>query len=355
VVKILPPLWFVGLDEALAGSVIDSVPRTRTRPYLVREDQVATTFYRSVQPAFPTFGDIGLAALFGVTAIAVAACLWNSRQVPSGSSRSPARRGMASRALDRLATSIVARSALQRAGFFFALQTISRRGSHRITMAAAVAVALSLIIAAGFRSAPDTGNVAGISIGFLATQSLVVAAVITGFRHASRVPAEVRSATTFNVAWQGAPMPFVSGVKRAGWMAVVLPTLAFMSMWHITALGLRLMLVHLGVGVAVGIVTMDAVFFQNRRVPLASVYIPSPDVKAAGLLYCAGALTASSAVAFVERASFEAPGVYAGLLVTLLTISACLRWFDRVSPMATIELDVDEQAALPTQPLNLGR
>jgi len=352
VVRMLPPLWFVGLDEVLAGSVIDSVPRTRIRPYLVQEDEVATTLYRSLRPAFPTFGGVGLAALFSVSVFAVGACLWNSRQLPSGSSRSQTTRGIAGRTFDRLATSLAARSALQRAGFSFALQTISRRGSHGMTMAAAIAVALSLIIAAGFSPAPDT--VASISIGFLATQSLVVGVVITGFRHVSRVPAELRSGMTFGVAWQGAPMPFVSGVKRAGWLAVVLPALALMSMWHIEALGRRLMLVHLGVGVAVGIVMMDAVFFQNRRVPLASVYIPSPDAKATGVLYCAGLLTASFAVAIVERASFAAPGLYAGLLVALLTISACLRWFDGVSPTATIELDVDEQASLPTQ-LNLSR
>ena len=27
--KALPPLWFVGLHETLAGSVIDTLPRTR--------------------------------------------------------------------------------------------------------------------------------------------------------------------------------------------------------------------------------------------------------------------------------------------------------------------------------------
>src|SRR5262245_1506206 len=353
-VKMLPPLWFVGLHEILAGSVIDSVPRTRTKPYLAREDEAATTLYRSLRPAFPRFGVVGLAALFSVATIAVAACLWNSRRLPSVSSRSHARRGIASRTRDRVATSLVARTALQQAGFFFAVQAMSRRASHRITMAAAVAMALSLMIVAGFRPAPDSGNVAAIPIGFLATQSLVIAAVLTGFRHATRLPAELRGGMTFHLAWQGEPMPFIVGVKRAGWMAVVLPTLTFISMWHIQSLGPRLALLHLGVGVIVGILMMDAVFSHNRRVPLASVYVPSPDAKAAGLLYCAGVLTVSFAVALVERGSFDDPRLYAGLLATLLGISACLRRFDRVSPTAVLELDVDEQSSLPTQRFGLS-
>jgi len=249
----------------------------------------------------------------------------------------------------------VARTALQQAGFFFAVQAISRRASNRITMAAAAAVALALmIVVAGFRPALATDDIASIPVALLAAQSMVLGAVLTGFRHATRVPADLRGSITFSLAWQGRAAPFIAGVKRAGWVGVVLPTLTFISIWHIATLGPRLALLHLGVGVAVAILMMEALFFHNRRVPFASVYIPSPDAKLSGGLYGSALLTASLSVAFIERLSFGAPRFYVGLLATLLGISVCLRLLDRGAATSLIELDLDEQVPLPTQRFSLS-
>jgi hypothetical protein len=217
-----------------------------------------------------------------------------------------------------------------------------------------VAVALSLMIVAGSRPAFVRDGVMSVSVAFLATQSMVIAVVLTGFRYATRIPADRRGGLTVGLAWQGAAAPFVDGVKRAGWICLVLPILSFISMWDVGTLGPRVALLHLGVGVAVGILTMDTLFFHNRRVPLLSVYTRSQDVTVLGALYCPALLTASFAVALLERASFEAPRFYVGLLATLLGISACLRCFDRVSPTATVELDVEEQGSLPTQRFSLS-
>jgi hypothetical protein len=220
-------------------------------------------------------------------------------------------------------------------------------------MAAALAVALSLVIVSGFGPESGTDHISSVPMRFLATQSLAIAALLTAFRHATRLPADLRSSTAFALAWQGTATAFVTGVKRAGWITIACPALAFLSIRNIQTLGPRLTLLHLGVGLAVAILTMDAVFFHNRRLPLASVYVASADAKAAGLLYCAGVVTASFAVAFVERASFHDWGLYVGLLTTLSSIGACLRRFDRISPTAAIELD-DESVSLPVQPLGLS-
>src|SRR5207302_3050048 len=110
----------------------------------------------------------------------------------------------------------------------------------------------------------------------------------------------------------GIAAPFIVGVKRAGWVGVVLPTLTFISIWDVVTLGPHLALRHLGVGVAVAILMMDALFFHNRRVPFVSPYIPSPDAKLAGALYGAAVLTVALTVAFVERMSFDAPRLYVG-------------------------------------------
>jgi hypothetical protein len=350
---LLPPLWFVGLHETMAGSVIDSVPRTRPGPGLIRYEEAATMLYRSLRPVFQPFARSAVTALLVVIALAVASCLWNSRRLPIVATRSHARGGVLSRGWHWLATDVIARTALQQAGFFFAMQAMSRRASNRITMATAVAVALSLMIVAG-RLPGGTDDSVSISVAFLAVQSIVLGIVLSGFRHATRVPADLRGSVTVCLAWQGNAVPFVVGVKRAGWIGVVLPSLISMSIWHIVTLGPRLALLHFGVGVAVTIPMMDALFFRNRQVPFASVYTPSPDARVTAVLYGTAGVTASLVVASAERMSFEAPQIYVGLLTTLLGISACLRWFDRTSATSTIELDLDEQAAPPTQRFSLS-
>src|SRR5205085_2465579 len=71
--KVLPPLWFVGLNEAMAGSVIDALPRTRAellrfgdRRYslsLAVADRNATSLYRRLRPVYHDLAVRALAAL----------------------------------------------------------------------------------------------------------------------------------------------------------------------------------------------------------------------------------------------------------------------------------------------------
>jgi hypothetical protein len=64
--KALPPLWFVGLHETLAGSVIDTLPRAHPSwfpPKLVIAERDATDLYRSLWPRYHELASIGIAAL----------------------------------------------------------------------------------------------------------------------------------------------------------------------------------------------------------------------------------------------------------------------------------------------------
>ena len=49
--------------------------------------------------------------------------------------------------------------------------------------------------------------------------------------------------------------PYLPGVKRAGWMAVVLPILALLFPWHAALFGMRVAFLHLAVGVAFSLLT----------------------------------------------------------------------------------------------------
>jgi hypothetical protein len=136
--KALPPLWFVGLHETLAGSVIDTLPRTRpswSPRVLVVAERDATDVYRSLWPRYHELASIGIAALVIAGVVTTAACLWNSGRLPVPIVRRAHEEGAAGRAWKWMVAHVVARTSLRQAGFFFTLQTLSRQVSHRVALA----------------------------------------------------------------------------------------------------------------------------------------------------------------------------------------------------------------------------
>jgi hypothetical protein len=345
VAKSLPSLWFVGLHETLAGSVIDGLPRTRPERFLVVLERDATALYRSLWPLYHELASIAIAALVLVTVITVLACAWNSRWLPMAAVRRPSRNGALSRGWNWSVVHVVARTSLGQAGFFFTLQTLSRRGSHRVAMAVSLAIGLSLAVLA----------VSGGVVAILAAQPLFVVSVLCGFRHATRVPAELRAGSTFSLALTADAAPYISGVKRAGWSAVVVPALLALTVWDTTILGPRVALLHAGAGLCLSALVMETLFLRYRRVPFVSAYVPSADVKLVGVVFLASVLSGSFALAWVERRSLESVAGYVALLTILLGLSVGVRVFDQATREPAAPLDFDEQPALPTQRLNLAR
>lgn len=199
--KALPPLWFIGLHETLAGSVIDRLPRTRPERMLVVAERNATNLYRSFWPLYHELTLIGIAALVIVGLVATAAYIWNTRRLPQPIVRRAHEGGAAGRAWKWMVTHVVARTSLRQAGFFFTLQTLSRQVSHRVALASSFAVGLSLIlITARGQLLEGANDVASVPLAILAGQTLLLASVLGGFRHAVRIPAELRASTTFSLA-----------------------------------------------------------------------------------------------------------------------------------------------------------
>ena len=357
--KALPPLWFVGLDETLAGSVIDTLPRTRPGGYLVVAERNATDLYRSLWPLYHELALIGIAALTIAGVVATAACMWNSRRLPVPVVRRAHEDGAAGRAWKWIVTHVVARTSLRQAGFFFTLQTLSRQVSHRVALASSFAVGLSLMLitARGRVWLPgnNVSDVASVPLAILAGQSLLLASVLTGFRHAVRIPAQLRASTTFSLAWVGNLAPYVSGVKLAGWMAFVLPTLAGLFIWHAIVLGTRLATLHLGVGLVESALLMETLFVRYRLVPFASGYVPNGELRSRGVVSAAALLCVSFALAWVERFALTATAGYLTLLVIVVGLSAGVMAVDRASRRPIIPLDLDEPTPFPTQRLDLAR
>src|SRR5262245_15652618 len=129
----LPSVWFVGLHETLAGSVIDDLPRTQPVRFLVVRERNATRLYRSLWPVYRRLGRLAVSALGALILLTISACAWNSRRLPSppgtpGRSRPRAVAVASKWVVER----VFARASLQQAGFWFTLQTLRRRLSHRV-------------------------------------------------------------------------------------------------------------------------------------------------------------------------------------------------------------------------------
>jgi len=348
--KALPPAWFVGLHERLVGGVFDSLPRGRPARYLVRREREATELYRSLWPLYRQLALIAIFAWCFVALVTTTACVWNSRRLPSTMSSIP--RDTALTRVGRwFAVHLLARAPVQQAGFFFALQTLSRRVAHRAGMAAAWAIGLALIVvdASGDRSSAASGT---IPIAVLMAQPLLLGIVMNGFRRATRLPSELRGSSTFTLAWSGGASAFVSGVKRAGWIAVVAPALFGLAIWHTAILGPRLAALHFGVGFATSAVLMEIIFLRCREVPFVTAAPPTVDVKLRLIGFLVALVSLSSGLAWIERLSFGGATGYVSLVVFLVVLSLATAIVDRVSRSAAVTFDGEEEL-FPTQRLNL--
>src|SRR4029077_12386881 len=103
------------------------------------------------------------------------ACLWNSQRLPTEAARPVSKSGAVSLVCRWVVVHAIARTPLSQAGFFFTLQTLSRRVTHRVAMATAWAVGLALIIiaASGGRLAALSDR-ESIPVAILAAQSLLL-------------------------------------------------------------------------------------------------------------------------------------------------------------------------------------
>ncbi|HUK36267.1 MAG TPA: hypothetical protein VLV86_20265 [Vicinamibacterales bacterium] len=347
----LPPLWFVGLHETFAGAVIDDAPHVAATargafavPVFRAQERAATTLYRSLRPRYRRFGRLAVTALLCVTILTVVTSAWNSRRLPMPPHR-PARSTSAiiwcwTWTVEHLLTT----SLVQQGGFWFTLQTLPRRATHRAVLASALAVGVSSIVITSSSR-----------IGVLSAQFVVLAALLTGFRHALRLPADLRAGATVRLAWNGDLSPFVSGVKRAGWVAIVIPALVALFVWHTALIGVSVAILQLCLGVAFSLFMMELLFIRHSRLPLVSGYVPSADAKSRGLTYVGGVLLLCVVLGAIDRMALDASSGYVLLLAGVIAgIGTAIHIVDRASGPAAFTGDLDEDVAMPTQRLNLA-
>ena len=352
----IPPLWFVGLHETLVGAVIDRLPRGVPPRRFATAERNATELYRSLWPLFHRLGFIAVVASVLVLAVTVAACVWNNRRLPTAAIGSRARCRLLKRTLLWTITRGVVRRPAEQAGFFFTVQSLARSALHRITVAASIAVAFSIVvITLGGNDLHRAFNPATTPLSMLALQTLLVGAVLTGFRHVVRVPAEVRANWTFHLAWSGDERPYLAGVKRAAMSVLVAPILLLLFVADVFIFGRGIAVAHAAAGAGVALLMMEVLFVSYRKLPFASGYIRSEDLKSVGPLYFAAMLIGAAVVARLERAALGSALGEVAFLGALAAMTIAVRAVDTSRRRIRIPIELDELPSGATQRFELMR
>ena len=252
-VTLLPPFWFLGAQETLAGGFVDRLPRPDLPRWLGQQEERATSDYRAAVPAFQTLAVQALVAFVGTLGLALSAYTWNSRRLPFPPVATRADRYAGPGVLARLVMRTLARAPAARAGFFFTVQCLLRSAPHRLVLAACVAVSLALATAT-FEVALE-GQLdprAPKTSGFV-TQTLVLGILLAGLGHVMRIPGDLRANRLFHLAWLGQKDRYVDGVNRAAAAILIAPALLALFPTHLLLLELPMASAHLLTGLLLGL------------------------------------------------------------------------------------------------------
>lgn len=324
-----PPMWFLGVYEMTAGGAIADLPRTRMAPGQAARDRTSSALYRERREQFPVMARRASVAVGLTFALAAAAYLWQAKRLPALAPGPPPSRRRRWRLGGRLANTFFVRDSAARAGFHFTLAAMWRSNTHRLTLACAAAAGLAMAIVALSNSTVEQGG--GASARLLSMQPLLYGALLVGFRHVVRVPAELRANWGFQLAWQGRDRAFIAGAKGAAVVALVLPALAVLLPLFVFVLGPRLAIAHAGLGLAGAIVFLEALMLYYDKVPFTCAYVPSENAKALVPVYAIAFFIAVSLFARMQTEALRGAGLMRAM-ITLAVLFAVLHLLSAKRP-----------------------
>lgn len=273
-----PPMAFVGAYEVMSRGIPADLPHRRMHPRVAERDRQSAVLYESRRPLFAPQSRRAVLMLVVVAAIAAAATALSSRRSQALAAAPVQRRGRRWPASARIVQALVARTPAARAGFYFTLAALWRNKAHRLTVAGALAIGLAMGLVTLSRSNAEPG--AGPSLGLLAIQPLLYGALLVGFRHAVRVPAELRANWATQLAWRGHARSFAAGVQWAAIVTLVLPALLTVLPVVAIVAGWPAAITHALLGLAGAVILLDALMLNHDKVPFLCSYVPGGNAKA---------------------------------------------------------------------------
>ena len=322
--RMLPPIWFVALHEALAGDLIANLPGGELPVRVIPQEDASLARYRQIAPILRPLAWRAVIALFASLSIAIAAYFWNSRQLPLPLVGKRAGRYRGPGLLTRVVTSTFVRRPATQAGFFFTLQCLFRSGPHRVVMAGctAVSIALATVFLAGGSRLP-AGDPANVPNYIFTTQTIALAVLLAGFRHVSRLPADISANRLFRLAWVADGGRFLTGVRRGALVAIVLPAIVALLPPYLYLLGTRLALMHAFSGFLLGAAAISLMLLRTNQLPFVASYAPARDLNTVGPIILIGGLISVSIISRIERlalADLQSAAILWGILAAVAVL-----------------------------------
>jgi hypothetical protein len=303
-----PVSWFASMHALLAGRVLDPLPRPDLPVRLALEERRLTTQFRTARPRFRALAERGALAVVLVSALALAAHLFNARR--QNRLHSLAQQGSSALRLPLMdaAAYIVARDPPRRAGFRFLIQTILGCPPHRLFVITSTVIACTVLLVIGpLSTAGYIGGPAPIRTLTVAAQTLALCALLSGFRAAVRTASDSKAGWVFTIADVGTLDRFRNGVRRSG-LTIVVATIAVLFPIHLAAWGLFVAAAHAVNGIALGWLMVNFALHEVDR-PLVDSLPPADGLNTVGVVLLGGAtilvfiMSKMEAVALRDRMS----------------------------------------------------
>ena len=353
--KLLPPMWFAGLHDIMSGHIWAQLPRPDLPPSVAVSERAFEFMYQTRRPLLHQLGLAGGGTFLLVLFASAAAHLWNNRRLPDPPVSGKVERRYVTSILDAIALHVVARGPLVRAGLFFTMRVLGRSVQNRLSigvpLAVGIAVATVSLPAAGMTSTSDFSNA---PVAVLAVQLLFVTALIIGFRHSVRVPADLRARWIFHLIRPMDHRVYLRGAKRAAVLKLVLPAaLLALLPFHVIALGRQTAIVHFAFGLLSALVLRDAVLLEYRRLPFAASYVPQGTIATHAGLFVFACVASVYTVAWVEHVALSTTGGTVALFVVTIIAFAAIGAIDMWQRRNPREVELDELVEPPTLRLGL--
>lgn len=351
-----PVLWFLGVHETVAGHLLADIPivlppRFSFMAFPTQEDQAARATYRALLPHFPVLAKRAWLSLPLVTALALATFLWTNRRLPDRAAGVPASSPIRA-GIRRMAESYTQDDPEAQAGFFFALQTLTRSAPHRTIMATALAVGLTHAFVVLAQANAHLSEIQSIPLGVFGISVLTLLAVLAGVVYAVTVPAVPAANWTIRMAWLGDERRYLAGVKRAA-MVLVAVSLVLLLPLHIALLGIVVALLHSLFSVLFATAALDLLFLSYRKLPFACSYVPLENPKLVWPIGFTSLLLVTYGFATAERWALRTAAGAIGFGVTLAATGLLVSALDRARRREPRPVNFDEPPALATQRLGL--
>ena len=264
-----PPMAFVAAYEVASRSFLNDLPRRRVTPRMQRRDRLNSEAYELLRPQFLPMALRVQTLLGGTVVLLIVANIISGVRAPIGGVLLTASGRRKSRFSERLVNTLIVRHPAARAGFHFAIATLFRSKTHRLTLAAAAAVAVAMILFVLSRI-----HLNELTPGVLVVQPLFYGCLLVGFRHLIRVPAELRANWGFRLAWREQPRQFRDGVCRAGLIALALPAIAIVFPLAAWLGGVEKALAHAALGMLGAAIFLEVVMLGYDKAPFTCNYVP---------------------------------------------------------------------------------